>query len=114
MVAEAVHCPLTQLALGQVQRGEASVVIMDPTPEMEPGNIVITSDDTHAAYDGTSEAALAQVWWTFIIWGADVELGLHEHILKWPITGCFSPQKAALTMLIILTIPMHFNHMFAP
>ena len=60
--AEAIHCPLTQLALGQVQRGEASVVIMDPTPEMEPGNIVITSDDTHAAYDGTSEAALAQVW----------------------------------------------------
>jgi hypothetical protein len=60
-VAEAVHCLLTQLALGQVQRGEASVVIMDPTPEMEPGNIVITSDDTHAAYDGTSEAALAQV-----------------------------------------------------
>jgi hypothetical protein len=44
-----------------VQRGEPSVVIMDPQPEMEPGNIVITSDDTHAAYDGTSEAALAQV-----------------------------------------------------
>lgn len=58
---EAVHCLLTQLALGVVQRGESSVIIMDPQPEMEPGNIVITSDDAQAAYDGTSEAALAQV-----------------------------------------------------
>lgn len=59
--SEPLPCPLTQLALGQMQRGEASVIVMDTQPEMEPGNIVITSDDAQAAYDGTSEAALAQV-----------------------------------------------------
>ncbi len=30
-------------------------------PDTEPGNVVITADDAQAAYDGTSEAALAQV-----------------------------------------------------
>ncbi len=46
------------MALGKLQRGEA--VVVAPHPDTEPGNVVITADDAQAAYDGTSEAALAQ------------------------------------------------------
>ncbi len=54
--------PVLTSGRDKLQRGEASVVVTPPAhPDTEPGNVVITADDAQAAYDGTSEAALAQV-----------------------------------------------------
>ena len=51
----------TEVGIFTLQLALRNQTYVPPHADAEPNNVIVTADDMHAAYDTTSEAAMAQV-----------------------------------------------------